>query len=81
MHAVSDLPNLEIGKLGRRLAVLDFLQEQKRLKIFIFYQLQNGIKNYLKSIPASPIEFSLKHLSSYLGTTQVSLSRIRGGKQ
>jgi hypothetical protein len=39
------LPNLEIGKLGRRLAVLDFLQEQKRLKIFIFYQLQNGIKN------------------------------------
>jgi hypothetical protein len=29
MHAVSDLPNLEIGKLGRRLAVLGFLQGQK----------------------------------------------------
>jgi hypothetical protein len=29
MHTVIDLPNPEIGKLGRRLAVLGFLQEQK----------------------------------------------------
>jgi hypothetical protein len=40
MHTVSDLPNPEIGKLGRRLAVLGFLQEQKRIEdLRGFYRL------------------------------------------
>jgi hypothetical protein len=81
MHAVSDLPNLEIGKLGRRLAVLGFLQGQKRIEDLRFLSAAERYKELLEKYPGITNRISLKHLSSYLGTTQVSLSRIRGGKQ
>lgn len=73
--------NLEIGKLGRKLAVLAFLQVQKRIEDLRFLSAAERYEELLEKYPGITNRISLKHLASYLGTTQVSLSRIRGGKQ
>lgn len=73
--------NLEIGKLGRKLAINAFLQGQKRMEDIRFLSAAERYNELLENVPGITNRVSLKHLASYLGTTQVSLSRIRGGKQ
>lgn len=73
--------NLEIGTLGRKMAVLAVLQGQKRIEDLRFLSAAERYNELLKKYPGITNRVSLKHLASYLGTTQVSLSRIRGGKQ
>lgn len=73
--------NLEIGTLGRKMAVLAVVQGQKRIEDLRFLSAAERYKELLDKYPGITNRISLKHLASYLGTTQVSLSRIRGGKQ
>lgn len=73
--------NLEIGTLGRKLAVAAVLQGQQRIEDLRFLSAAERYHELLKKYPGITNRISLKHLASYLGTTQVSLSRIRGGKQ
>lgn len=73
--------NLEIGTLGRKMAVLAVLQGQKRIEDLRFLSAAERYNELLDKYPGITNRISLKHLASYLGTTQVSLSRIRGGKQ
>lgn len=73
--------NLELGTLGRKMAVLAVLQGQKRIEDLRFLSAAERYRELLQKYPGITNRISLKHLASYLGTTQVSLSRIRGGKQ
>ena len=73
--------NLEIGTLGRKLAIAAVLQGQKRIEDLRFLSAAERYHELLNEYPGITNRISLKHLASYLGTTQVSLSRIRGGKQ
>lgn len=70
----------EIERIGRKLAIFAFLTVQERMEDIQFleakeryYQLEKKYSGIVNRVP-------LKFIASYLGITQVSLSRIRGLK-
>ncbi|MHB1278554.1 MAG: Crp/Fnr family transcriptional regulator [Bacteroidia bacterium] len=67
--------------LGRKLAVFAFLEAQKRIESIRFLSAAERYHDLESKYPGISNRIALKHLASYLGTTQVSLSRIRAGIQ
>lgn len=73
--------DIHIANLGRKLATFAFLEGQKRMEDIRFLTAAQRYNELLKKYPTITQHISLKHLASYLGTTQVSISRIRKGIQ
>lgn len=71
----------EIETLGRRLAIFAFLEGQQRIESIRFLSAAERYQELEKKYPGISNRVPLKHIASYLGTTQVSLSRIRRGIQ
>jgi len=67
----------ELANWGRKLAEHEFLKVEG---MFINRQFKTATQNYselLQRIPSFSNRVPLKHIASYLGISQVSLSRIR----
>jgi signal-transduction protein with cAMP-binding, CBS, and nucleotidyltransferase domain len=71
----------DIERLGRRMAVFAFLQCQKRIEAMRFLSAAERYRELEEKYPGITNRVPLKHIASYLGTTQVSISRIRSGLQ
>ncbi|MGE5255223.1 MAG: Crp/Fnr family transcriptional regulator [Hyphomicrobiales bacterium] len=71
----------EIERLGRRMATYAFLQGQRRVESIRFLSAAERYAELEKTHPGISNRIPLKHLASFLGITQVSLSRIRSGQQ
>ncbi len=69
--------DIQIANWGRKFAEQELIKTEERL---IFFQFKNASERYaslLKNSPDLVKRVQLRHISSYLGITQVSLSRIR----
>ncbi|ULQ55192.1 Crp/Fnr family transcriptional regulator [Flavihumibacter rivuli] len=73
--------HLDIAQLGRKIAVFAFLECQRRIEDIRFLPAAERYRELEKKYPGISNRIPLKHLASYLGITQVSLSRIRSGQQ
>ncbi len=69
--------NIEIANWGRKFAELHLLKAEERLMSRQFGTATERYKELLKNYPDLIQRVQLKHIASYLGVTQVSLSRIR----
>lgn len=70
--------DIDIANWGRRIVENELIRTEERL---IFRQTTTASERYealLKDTPDLLRRVPLKHIASYLGITQVSLSRIRG---
>lgn len=67
--------------IARKQAVLGMLQGQQRIESIRFLSAKERYHELEKLYPGITNRAPLKHIASYLGTTQVSISRIRAGKQ
>lgn len=73
--------NIEICNLGRKIAIIGFLEGQQRMEDMRFLSAAERYEELLRKYPGITNRVPLKHIASLLGTTPVSLSRIRGGNQ
>lgn len=71
----------DIERAGRKLAIFAFLVGQKRIESIRFLSAKERYDELEKQFPGIVNRAPLKHIASYLGTTQVSISRIRAGLQ
>lgn len=70
-----------LERLARKMAIYGFLEGQKRVENLRFLSAQERYLELLKTYPDIENRVLLKHIASFLGITQVSLSRIRAGLQ
>lgn len=71
------LEDIQIANWGRKFAELELIKSEERL---ISLQFNTATERYLallKNCPSVILRVQLSHIASYLGITQVSLSRIR----
>jgi signal-transduction protein with cAMP-binding, CBS, and nucleotidyltransferase domain len=68
----------EVERAGRRMAILGFLESQARLESIQFLSARERYEQLERQFPGLLNRAPLKYVASYLGITQVSLSRIRG---
>lgn len=73
--------SIELANLGRRMMTWAFLECQERIESIRFLSVRERYEALEEKYPGISNRIPLKHLASYLGTTQVSLSRIRSGVQ
>jgi len=73
--------NIEICNLGRKIAIIGFLEGQQRMEDMRFLSAAERYEELLRKYPGITNRVPLKHIASLLGITPVSLSRIRGGNQ
>ncbi|MBV6640073.1 MAG: Crp/Fnr family transcriptional regulator [Cyclobacteriaceae bacterium] len=71
----------DIETLCRKMATFAFLECQRRIEAIRFFSAAERYELLEKKYPGISNRIPLKHIASYLGTTQVSLSRIRAGVQ
>lgn len=71
----------EIERLGRKMATFAFLEAQRRIESIRFLTAAERYRELEKKYPGISNRIALKHIASYLGTTPVSISRIRSGIQ
>ncbi len=81
------LPNRELRKLfdrhscwermGRKNAERLALLKEEREKAFLLDSLEGRYRHFLKTYPTLPDRIAQYHIASYLGVTDVALSRIR----
>lgn len=71
----------DIERLGRMLAVYAFLEVQQRIENLRFLSVRERYEELERKHPGITNRLPLKHVASFLGTTNVSISRIRAGKQ
>lgn len=71
----------DLETAARKLAIYAMLQGQQRMESIRFLSARERYHELEKLYPGITNRAPLKHIASYLGTTQVSLSRIRAGKQ
>jgi CRP-like cAMP-binding protein len=69
--------DLHIANWGRKLAELELVKTEERLIAMQFKTATQRYKDLLEQQPGLLNRVSLGHIASYLGITQVSLSRIR----
>lgn len=69
----------DIERLFRILIQTVYLETIKRLESIQFQTAEERYKGLLENHPEFIQKIPLKHIASYLGITQVSLSRIRAG--
>lgn len=71
----------DLERLGRKIGIFAFLECQRRIESIRFLSAAQRYHELQKKYPGISNRIPLKHIASYLGTTQVSLSRIRSGIQ
>lgn len=81
----SNLQNLfgkhhDIERLGRQLSVLALVQIEQRIHSMHFESAKQRYNKFLNDFPNCINRISLGDLASYLGMTQVTLSRVRRQK-
>ncbi|MDN5215093.1 Crp/Fnr family transcriptional regulator [Fulvivirgaceae bacterium BMA12] len=67
----------EIEKIGRLIAIECFLEESDRNRSFQMYTARQRYEQLLKKYPDILNRVNLGHIASYIGVTQIQLSRIR----
>ena len=70
----------DMERLGRQLSVMALVQLQDRINSMQFESAKERYDNFLVQFPNCINRISLGDLASYLGMSQVTLSRIRGLK-
>ncbi|OYD41666.1 hypothetical protein CHU00_10750 [Sphingobacterium cellulitidis] len=70
-----------ISNWGRRLAELEALKIEERLMLRLFKSSHESYEELLKKAPNITNRIKLGYIASYLGISQVTLSRIRGIKK
>ncbi|WP_317045961.1 cyclic nucleotide-binding domain-containing protein [Brumimicrobium mesophilum] len=70
--------DIHIANWGRKQVENLFLETEQRLISRLFRNASERYMDLLKNEPKLLQRVKLSHLASYLGITQVSLSRIRG---
>lgn len=68
-------------RLGRRLAEGIALQKESREAAFLLDSAETRYRQFLREYPEISSRIAQYHIASYLGITEVSLSRIRGKSQ
>ena len=69
--------HLEIANWGRKIAEKELIATEKRLIDRAFKGAAERYREFLDQSPELVKSVALKHIASYLGVTQVTLSRIR----
>jgi len=72
--------NIEIANWGRKMAEQELIATERRLIDRSFKGAAERYQEFVNQSPALLKRVALKHIASYLGVTQVTLSRIRAGK-
>ncbi len=67
----------ELKRAGRRMMIFGFLEVQARVESIQFLSARERYDELDRQYPGLLNRAPLKHVASYLGITQVSLSRIR----
>ena len=67
----------EVERAGRKMAIFGFLESQARLESIQFLSARERYQELERTFPGLLNRGPLKYVASYLGITQVSLSRIR----
>lgn len=70
-----------IEAIGRKTATFAFLEGQQRIESIRFMSAGDRYHELERKYPGLTNRIPLKYIASYLGTSQVSLSRIRAGIQ
>ncbi len=70
-----------ISNWGRRLSELEALKIEERLMLRLFRSSYESYEELLKKAPNITNRIKLGYIASYLGISQVTLSRIRGIKR
>jgi CRP-like cAMP-binding protein len=71
----------DLQRAAAKMAVYGMLEGQARIESIRFLSAKERYEELEKLYPGITNRAPLKHIASYLGTTQVSISRIRAGKQ
>ena len=71
----------DLERAARKMAIIGILQGQQRIESIRFLSARERYEELEKLYPGITNRAPLKHIASYLGITQVSISRIRAGKQ
>ncbi|WP_317044435.1 hypothetical protein [Olleya sp. 1-3] len=71
------LEDIKIANWGRKFSELELIKSEKRLIALQFNTATQRYLALLKNYPSILQRVPLAHIASYLGITQVSLSRIR----
>lgn len=69
----------DIERLGRKMAIFAFMEGQQRIESIRFKEAKERYDELSIKYPGLVNRCPLKYIASYLGITQVSLSRIRAG--
>ncbi|MDQ1087276.1 Crp/Fnr family transcriptional regulator [Siphonobacter sp. SORGH_AS_1065] len=67
----------ETERLGRLMITENYLRLDERMKLFAFHTAEQRYEILLRQFPDILQRVSLRYIASYLGITQVTLSRIR----
>lgn len=70
----------DLERVGRILSIKAFLSMQERIFSIQFHSAKQRYQELLRSNPSILQRVPLGHIASYLGITQVTLSRIRSQK-
>ena len=71
----------DLQRAAAKITVFAMLEGQRRIESIRFLSAKERYDELEKLYPGISNRAPLKHIASYLGTTQVSISRIRAGKQ
>ncbi len=71
----------DIERVGRKIAIFAFLEGQQRMESIRFHEAKERYEELNRKYPGLVNRCPLKYIASYLGITQVSLSRIRAAAQ
>ncbi|MCP2044201.1 Crp/Fnr family transcriptional regulator [Pontibacter sp. HSC-36F09] len=71
------LTNIELANWGRKLAEYELIKTEERFMVFQFQSATERYKALLQQNPGLIQRVPLNQIASYLGVTQVTLSRIR----
>jgi signal-transduction protein with cAMP-binding, CBS, and nucleotidyltransferase domain len=69
----------DIERAGRKIAIFAFMEGQQRIESIRFHEAKERYQELNNKYPGLINRCPLKYIASYLGITQVSLSRIRAG--
>lgn len=73
--------DINIANWGRKFAELELVKTEERLISRQFQTAKERYQSLLRNNPNLILRVQLGHIASYLGITQVSLSRIRADKK
>ncbi|MCB0524937.1 MAG: Crp/Fnr family transcriptional regulator [Lewinellaceae bacterium] len=75
------LQHHDLERATRRLTAFALLEEQERIESLRFYSVREKYDLVARKYPGIMNRCPLQYIASYIGTSQVSISRIRAGTQ